>query len=135
MMVFETIFWDTSGLLATLDQDDDFHLPAIRAWEHMMHGNYLFVTTDYIRLETWALVQRRLGSEAVETLYTTILPLCQIEITANDGFDRVVGQWLLTRQRSLSLVDVTSFDCMRRLGLTKVFTYDSHFTEQGFKAL
>ncbi len=39
---------------------------------------------------------------------------------------------LIAARRQLSLVDCASFDAMRRLGITTVFTFDKHFAEQGF---
>ena len=42
---------------------------------------------------------------------------------------------LAANLRNLSLVDCTSFEIMRQIGLDKVFTFDPHFSEQGFKVI
>jgi predicted nucleic acid-binding protein len=42
---------------------------------------------------------------------------------------------LAANRRTLSLVDCTSFEIMRESGLDTVFTFDAHFSEQGFKVI
>ncbi len=97
-----------------------------------MRGGASFVMTDYVRLETWSLVQRRLGMEAVADFRTRILPLCLIAVVGEDGFDRLAAQSDLVRRRHLSLVDLSSFGCMRANGLNRALAFDKHFNEQGF---
>ena len=36
-------------------------------------------------------------------------------------------------RRHLSLVDVSAFATMRRMGANQVFTFDQHFAEEGFE--
>jgi predicted nucleic acid-binding protein len=38
-------------------------------------------------------------------------------------------------RRGLSLVDLSSFETMRRLGIRSVFTFDRHFRQYGFEIL
>jgi len=47
-------------------------------------------------------------------------------------FERAFEKWRLVQSRKLSLVDITSFDCMRQKGITQAFTFDSQFAQQGF---
>jgi predicted nucleic acid-binding protein len=42
---------------------------------------------------------------------------------------------LIASNRKLSLVDCVSFETMRRLGFRIVFTFDQHFSEQGFTCI
>lgn len=129
----ETIFVDTSGFLALLDAGDRFHGKAAAIWKEVLETAEDIVITDYVRLESWALIQRRLGSEAVVAFSDTILAVCRIEIVGEEGFQRASSQWLTAKRRQLSLVDVASFDCMRRLRIRKAFACDGHFREQGFQ--
>jgi predicted nucleic acid-binding protein len=46
-----------------------------------------------------------------------------------------VNALLIADRPDLSLVDCTSFETMRRLGLTRAFAFDPHFTEQGFEVV
>jgi predicted nucleic acid-binding protein len=47
----------------------------------------------------------------------------------------IVDLALTTNRRQLSLVDLSSFDTMRRHSITTAFTFDSHFREQGFEVI
>lgn len=58
---------DTSGFYACLDQTDLFHPRAVAAFERAEKENWTLLTTNYVVHEAWALIQRRLGWEAVET--------------------------------------------------------------------
>jgi uncharacterized protein len=42
---------------------------------------------------------------------------------------------LAANRRTLSLVDCSSFDIMRKFGIDTVFTFDPHFREQGFSVV
>lgn len=128
----DRVYLDTSGVLAFLNAVDEFHRKAVSVWELVLSNGACFVMTDYVRLETWSLVQRRLGTEAVEDFRARILPLCSIVVVGEDGFNRLAAQCHLMRRRELSLVDLSSFDCMRSEGLTHALAFDKHFTEQGF---
>jgi predicted nucleic acid-binding protein len=44
----------------------------------------------------------------------------------------MLGILLAANRLNLSLVDCTSFEIMRQTRLEKVFTFDPHFSEQGF---
>lgn len=47
-------------------------------------------------------------------------------------FDLLARHVLLSRRRDLSLVDLSSFDSMRRHGIKRAIAFDKQFTEQGF---
>lgn len=129
------VFADTSGFLALLDAGDELHIDAARGWRTLIETGTKIVTTDYVRLESWALIQRRLGAEAVTVFCDDILGICGVEPVGEDGFQRIAAQWLTARRRKLSLVDLASFDCMRRNRIHTAFTFDEHFEEQGFSRL
>jgi uncharacterized protein len=59
------IFVDTSGIYALLDGDDANHRKAKMAWSDTLHPENIIVTTNYILVESFALIQHRLGVEAV----------------------------------------------------------------------
>jgi predicted nucleic acid-binding protein len=128
-------FIDTSALLAVLDADDLNHLSAKQAWENLVANEDDLVCTNYVLVETFALVQSRLGLEAIRTLQEDIVPLLRVEWLDAQSHASSVAALLIAARRQLSLVDCASFDAMRRLGVTAVFTFDRHFAEQGFNQI
>lgn len=130
-----TIFVDTSALLALLDADDRKHSIAKQTWEEMVHKEESLKCTNYILIETFALVQHRLGMDAVRTLQEDILPLVSVEWMDEQNHYSSVMALLVADRRGLSLVDCASFETMRRLGLNTSFTLDRHFNEQGFRVI
>lgn len=131
-MAGEPVYLDTSGILAMLDGDDDCHSMAAPAWRALMDSGADCLATDYVRLECWSLVQRRLGIEAAGALLSEVFPVCEIKVVGEAGFHQLAQQALLLNRRSLSLVDISSFTCMRTAGLRLAFAFDKHFGEQGF---
>jgi predicted nucleic acid-binding protein len=127
-----SVFVDTSGFLALLDADDSFHEKAVVMWRSYGEGNITLFTSDYVRLESWALIQRRLGAEAALDFADLILPTCSVLSVGEEGFLASLNEWRLARRRRLSLVDVTSFHLMRRERIHEVFGFDGHFAEEGF---
>ena len=127
-----TVFVDTSAFLAALDKGDKFHSEAAKRWSSLARGKTELWTTDYVRLESWSLIQRRLGAEAVMAFQDDWLPLCKIHEVGRDGFERAAAQWRIAQRRNLSLVDLTSFDAMRQLAIRTALAFDQHFQEMGY---
>lgn len=130
-----TTFVDTSALFAVLDADDQNYLPANQTWEELITQDEVLICTNYILLESFALVQHRLGIGAVRTLQEDILPLVNVEWMDSQTHNSSVMALLVADRRRLSLVDCASFVTMRRLALSTVFTFDHHFEELGFEII
>ena len=128
----DLIYLDTSGLIACLDADDRCHEMAAKAWAAALESGLKFLLTDWVRLECWSLLQRRLGVEALNDFYELVLPRCKVDFVDEQRFDLLARQSLLLRRRDLSLVDLSSFDSMRQHGIKRAIAFDSHFAEQGF---
>ena len=129
------VFVDTSAFLAVLDADDAEHERARKVWERLITSDESMICSNYVLVETFALVQHRLGIEAVRAFQENICPLLSIEwIDESDHRTGVAAVFAASRRR-LSLVDCVSFEVMRRLGITRVFCFDPHFDEQGFECV
>jgi predicted nucleic acid-binding protein len=127
-----SVFIDTSALFAVLDADDEHHKKAKDTWSRLISEEEHIVCSNYVLVETFALVQNRLGLDAVRTLQEDILPIITVEWVDEATHKAGVTSLLTAIRRSLSLVDCISFNIIRKLGIKKVFTYDPHFKEQGF---
>ena len=127
-----TIFLDTSGLIAVLDADDRAHAAAHPVWRMWVEQDTPLLTSNYVVVETLAVLQRRYGMTAVRALYDELLPVVYVVWIDAPLHTQAVEQFLIANRYQLSLVDCTSFTLMRALGLRHVFTFDAHFAEQGF---
>ena len=64
-----------------------------------------------------------------------ILPIIEIVWVDETIHMQGMSARLVANRRNLSLVDCTSFEIMRHLGLDTTFSFDPHFSEQGFKVI
>lgn len=128
-----TMFADTSALYAVLDADDEFHEQASAAWSLLLSDGTTLVTTNYVLVEIFALVQARLGMDAVRALSDRLLPAVRTIAVTDEDHRGAVQALLAADRRHLSLVDCASFLVMRRLGLRSAFAFDDDFRGQGFE--
>ena len=128
-------FIDTSALLAVLDADDLNHPAAKGAWASLLADGDELHCTNYVLVETYALLQNRLGMQAVRTFHEDIAPVLRVDWADAASHASSVSALLTAGRRTLSLVDCASFEAMRRLGITVAFTFDRHFGEQGFRCM
>ena len=127
------LFVDTSALLAFLDADQTRHGDVVAAWHRAATGERTLVSSNYVLVETFTLVQRRLGMDALRAMVEVMLPLLH-PLWIDESIHAAAAAALLTAgRRKLSLVDCTSFELMRRHGITEALALDDDFAEQGFR--
>ncbi|MEA3471271.1 MAG: PIN domain-containing protein [Thermodesulfobacteriota bacterium] len=134
-MESERIFIDTSAHYALMDRSDSHHKQAVGSLTSLLEKDAHLLTSNYVILETVALLQNRLGFEAANLWYRDVLGVVEImwidQITHKLAFEL----WLSLGRRRLSLVDCVSFVAMRNYKVEKVFGFDRHFAEQGFEII
>ena len=130
-----SVFVDTSALLAFLDADQPRHGDVIDAWERSVVDDGLLFTSNYVLIESFALVQRRLGLDALRALADVLVPMLRPLWIDEELHAAAVAALFAARRRKLSLVDCTSFELMRRHGLTDAFALDDDFARQGFRLM
>lgn len=129
------VFIDTSAIYALLDRDDENHQKAKTIWVGLLRNEDALVTSNYVLVETFALIQHRLGMDAVRGVQNDILPLVNIEFVIPELHRSGVSALLSASRRNLSLVDCVSFEMMRTMEIKTAFAFDPHFREQGFHIL
>ena len=129
------IFIDTSAFYALLDRDDANNQKATKVWTNLLGAEHTLVTSNYILVEAFALMQNRLGLAAVRGFQEDMLPLINIEFISPEMHRSGIAALLSASRRSLSLVDCVSFEFMRSSGIKTVFAFDTQFREQGFTVL
>jgi predicted nucleic acid-binding protein len=126
------VFVDTSAFLAILNRNDQYHQTAIKVWEEILSSKMLLFCSNYVLVETLAILQNRFGIESVLLFEHNIQPILEIIWIDVDIHRQGMGILLSAGRRKLSLVDCTSFETIRIENMDKVFTFDPHFAEQGF---
>ncbi|MBI3182297.1 MAG: PIN domain-containing protein [Myxococcales bacterium] len=127
------VFVDTSALYAILDRDDANHPSAKGALEDLLDADAVLMTSNYVLVETFALVQRRLGVEALRVFAESLLPSLDVHWVSIAEHGGALSSVLTANRRELSFVDCVSFQLMRDLALRTAFAFDDHFAEQGFE--
>jgi predicted nucleic acid-binding protein len=73
------LFIDTSAFFALLDKDDANHNKAKKVWTDLLGFDNTIITSNYVLIECFALLQHRLGLEAVRGFQEDILPIINVE--------------------------------------------------------
>jgi predicted nucleic acid-binding protein len=129
------IFVDSSALLALINTRDGFHNQAKKQWQLSLANKETLFSNNYVILESVSLIQRRFGMNWIGTLQSEVLPLIEIAWIDEGQHQAAMSVFIKESRRQLSLVDCSSFETMRRLGIQKVFSFDEHFREQGFEVI
>ena len=130
-----SVYVDTSAFYAVLDADDRNHPAAREIWVNLLNTGEQLLCSNYVLVECFALVQHRLGLAAVRALQEDVVPVLSLRWVAETVHGAGLSALLTAGRERLSLVDCTSFELMRRLGVRTAFTFDRHFHEQGFACL
>lgn len=125
-----SVFVDTSAIYALLDHDDAGHMRARRGQE--LVGGEELLTHSYVVAETMAVVRRRLGADAAARLVDDFLPALRVVDVDEDLRNTATRAYRAAEHTDVSFVDRTSFECMRRLDLTRAWTLDTDFSTAGF---
>ncbi len=126
------VFVDTSAILALLNPLDESHAAARRAFEKLQAREAALLTSSFVLVETYALLARRLGLDAVAAFRRDLAPLLEVVWIGSDLHEGGLDLLLERRVRDLSLVDAVSFLVMRQRRLDEVFAFDRHFRDEGF---
>jgi predicted nucleic acid-binding protein len=126
---------DTSAFLALLNESDRAHDRAHAVWDQLRGRDAGLLTTNYVLVETIALLGRRFGPEVVRTFQRDLVPLLEITWVDRRIHERAMAALLTAGLRDLSLGDCVSFEVMREMGIEQAFAFDPHFEQQGFTVI
>jgi uncharacterized protein len=129
-----TVFVDTSAFVAAFDRDHPRRDELLDAFEHLAASDDL-VTHQYVVLETVALLQRRLGLDAVEGFVQRFLRPLEIVWVDPALHTEALAALLRSGRRGVSLVDWVSFIVMRRRSMQRALALDADFATEGFDVL
>ncbi len=119
-----SLFVDTSIWYAAADAGDRGNAPA----RDVLSSGESLVATDHVLVETWLLARRRLGRHAADALWEGLRAgIANIEAVTLADLEVARGIREEYPDQDFSIVDLTSFTVMQRLGLQRVATFDSDF--------
>lgn len=123
----KTVFVDTSGFIAVLNPSDPFCTKATELFARAEREQWTLQTTGYVVHETWSLIQRRLGLDALEAFLDVHLPMCHVEFVDALLHHAGAARCRSARERHLSLTDCVSIEYMRQHGIAEAIASDVHF--------
>ena len=129
------VFVDTSAFLAVLNKNDLYHPPAKEAWRDLLLTETQLVTSNYVLVETIAILQHRFGLSAVRLFESTIQPILTTLWVDQDLHQRGISTMLTANRRQLSLEDCINFEIIRQNHIERVFALDPRFVEQDFSVI
>jgi predicted nucleic acid-binding protein len=129
------VYIDTSAFLALMNANDINHLDAKKTWIELLDKDSDLFTSNYVLVETYALLQHRFGLEAVAVFHHDINPVLDVLWAEPESHSVAIATLLASSRRKLSLVDCLSFAAMRKYYIDTAFAFDRHFLEQGFFCL
>lgn len=128
------VFVDTSGFYGFLDRTDPFHETSKSQFLSCEARGWHMLTSSFVLHETWALVQARLGWDAVEDWLSSLVPLCEIVWINEAIYTTASARTRQARERRLSLTDCSSFEIMLAHNCRHFIGDDKHFQTMGFTA-
>ena len=70
---------EAPAFYAVFDRDDANHSAAKEVWTALLREPATLLTTNYVLVETTALLQHRLGVAAVRSFHEDVVPLLQVD--------------------------------------------------------
>ena len=128
-------FVDTSAIYALLVRTERGHAETAKAFERLLEARRSLITSNYVMVETVALLQRRIGLHAVHDLQSRIVPLLTIRWIDEAVHRRASERLLRTDKRGVSLVDCSSFTIMDAEGIEEALALDRDFELEGYRVL
>lgn len=137
-MSAESIFLDTNGWFALLNEDDVMHHAASERWSVLgRERNPWIFLTDWIVAETGnGLARTRARTQFRDGVHRLRgWPRVRLLHVTPQLRDRALELYARRTDKTWGLVDCASFIVMSDHGVTDAFTTDRHFEQAGFQCL
>lgn len=118
-----TLFVDTSVWYAAADRGDRLNSRA----RQILSTDEALVCTDHILVECWLLIRGRLHRAAADRFWESLGRVARVEPVVASDLDvaRLIADGF--PDQDFSIVDLTSFAAMQRLGLDRAASFDQDF--------
>jgi predicted nucleic acid-binding protein len=131
------VFVDTSALYALFSSSDGKFAEARAILRELHRRRARLVATDLVLVESYVLVHARGGLGALLAFRAALTKSAWLQ-TVRVSEEHQTEAWTFLERRvdkGYSFVDATSFVTMRALGLSQAFSFDAHFSQEGFEQL
>lgn len=131
------VFLDTSGLIAVVNTDDQWHAAAETVWRELLAPAARLVTTSLVLIELGDGLSRIQHRQLAIQIYDSLHAAQRVEIlqTTSDHEDRAWRLFRQTDDKEWGMTDCVSMIVMRDRDMTRVFSSDHHFEQAGFDVL
>jgi uncharacterized protein len=120
-----SLFVDTSIWYAAVDVSDRSNVRA----KSILSGREALVTTDHVLVETWLLICRRKDRSVANNFWNGVRSgVATLETVGPADLEAAWHIGMDYRDQDFSVVDLTSFAVMRRLGIERAASLDDDFT-------
>jgi predicted nucleic acid-binding protein len=130
-------FLDTSGLIAVVNVDDQWHELAEAVWLDVVASQVPLVTTSLVLIEIGDGLSRIKHRRLAVQLRDLLMASPQVEVIQTSAADESRA-WDLFRQRSdkeWGMTDCVSMIVAQDRQIADVFSADHHFEQAGFRLL
>lgn len=128
-----SVFVDTSAFLAISNVSDRQHSAAVKTWQRLVDDREVVVTSNYVVVETSALLHSRHGLGAVARFVGDLLSVVLVQWVEPAAHASAMSALLSgSANRGPSFVDCTSLQIIRGEKIDTVFAYDRHFERREF---
>jgi len=125
------ILVDTSAIYALMDANDRNHEPAKKAWKEWLDQPVQLAASNYVLLESLALIQHRLGLQAAREFQEEFTPVLQVHWVNAEVHMAAFRMVMAVGQRDFTLVDASNVELMHQLDARAIFAFDHHYPERG----
>jgi predicted nucleic acid-binding protein len=128
------IVFDTSAFYALISKNDIFHEKAKITYIDIIRKEEILYTTNYILVETIALIHRRLGFDIVSKFFIPVINKFSIFWIDENWHKKGWEIFQEKKGEKFSFVDCTTLVIVKELDAT-LFTFDEQFKKENIKTI
>jgi predicted nucleic acid-binding protein len=127
----DAVVLDTGGILALLNEDDEYHASAVSVFQQFEKNNRRFVTTDLVLAEVGNSLSRPAHRAPCYRFIRALIDDAHTDVVFVDGmlFNAALAGYHAHHDKTWGLVDCVSFEVMRASKSREAFTADRHFQQ------
>ncbi|MBS3795846.1 MAG: type II toxin-antitoxin system VapC family toxin [Candidatus Thorarchaeota archaeon] len=132
-----SIFVDTSGFFDFYNSSSAKHEDAVETMKEIQKGRWgQIVTTNYVLDELLTLICYKIDHQSAVSFGKDLRKSDVVIVFIDKQLEKHAWNYFKALENSeISFTDYTSFVVINRLNVDSVFTFDRHFTMQGFNVV